>query len=124
MRTDTWEIVSRKLVADHNVIPGTCSFKCKKKPGRTIRKFKARYCVRGGVQKRLYPKPLNSYSPVVQSATVRLMLILQCILGLKSQSIDLKIPLLRHIFQVGGQSSLNFPGISIVTEDRVMSFSE
>ena len=88
MRRYTWEIVSRKLVADHNVIPGTCSFKCKKKPGRTIRKFKARYCVRGYIQKILSLKPLNLYSPVVQWATVMLMLILQCILGLQSQIID------------------------------------
>ena len=48
----------------------------------------ARYCVRGDIQKRLSPKPLNSYSPVVQWATVRLMSILQYILGLQSQSID------------------------------------
>ena len=34
------------------------------------------------------PKPLNSYYSVVQWATVRLMLILQCILGLQRQSID------------------------------------
>ena len=27
MRRDTWEIVSRKSVADHNVLPGTWSFK-------------------------------------------------------------------------------------------------
>ena len=64
------------------------SFKCKRKPGWTMRKFKARYCVRGDIQKRLSPKPLNSYSTVVQWATVRLMLILQCIIGLRSQSID------------------------------------
>ena len=31
---------------------------------------------------------MNYYSPVVQWATVRLMLILQCIIGLRSQSID------------------------------------
>ena len=42
MRRDTWEIVSRKSVADHDVIPGTWYFKCKKKPDWTIRKFKAR----------------------------------------------------------------------------------
>ena len=36
----------------------------------------------------LSPKPLNLYSPLVQEATLRLMLILQCILGLQSQSID------------------------------------
>ena len=88
MRRDIWEIVSRKSVSDHNVIPVTWSFRCKSKPHWTIRKFKARYCVRGDIQKRLSPKPLNSYSPLVQWATVRLMLILQCILGLQSQSID------------------------------------
>ena len=44
--------------------------------------------MRGDAQKRLSPKPLNSYSPVVQRATVRLMFILHCILGLQIQSID------------------------------------
>ena len=88
MRRDTWEIVSRKSVADHNVLPGSWSFKCKRKPDWTIRKFKARCCVRGDIQKRLSPKPLNSYYPVVQWDTVRLMLILQCIIGLQSQSVD------------------------------------
>ena len=44
--------------------------------------------VRGGIQKRLSHKPLNSYSPVVQWDTLRSVLILQCILGLQSQSID------------------------------------
>ena len=90
MRRDTWEIVSRKSVSDHNVLPGTWSFKCKRKPFWKIRKFKAQYCVRGDIQRRLSPKPLNLYSPVVQWATVRLMLILQCILGLQSQNIDFK----------------------------------
>ena len=65
-RRDTWEIVLRKSVADHNVLPGTWSFKFKRKPDWTIRKFKARYCVRGDIQKRLSPKPLNSYSPLVE----------------------------------------------------------
>ena len=32
MRRDTWEIVSRKSVADYNVLPGTWYFKCKRKP--------------------------------------------------------------------------------------------
>ena len=70
------------------MLPGTWSFKCKRKPDWTIRKFKARYFLRGDIQKQLSPKHLNSYSPVVQWATVRLMLIFQCILGLQSQSID------------------------------------
>ena len=47
MRSYTWDIVSRKSVADKNMITGTWYFKCKRKPYLTIRKFKARYCVRG-----------------------------------------------------------------------------
>ena len=43
---DTWVIVSRKSVADHNVFPKTWSFKCKRKPDFTISKFKACYCVK------------------------------------------------------------------------------
>ena len=78
----------RKSVSGHNLLPGTWSFKCKRKHNWIIRKFNAQYCVRGDVQKRLSLKPLNSYYPVVQWATVRLMLILQCILGLQIQSID------------------------------------
>ena len=70
------------------MLPGTWFFNCKSKPDWKIRKFKEQYFVRGDIQKKLSPKPLNSYSPVVQWATVRLMLILQCILGLQSQSID------------------------------------
>ena len=31
MRRDTWEIVSRKSVADHNMLPGTWSLNCKRK---------------------------------------------------------------------------------------------
>ena len=90
LRRDTWEIVSRKSVADHNVLPGTWSFKCRRKPDWKIRKFKAQYCVRGGFQKILSHKPLDLYYTVVQWATVRLMLILKFILGLQIQSIDFK----------------------------------
>ena len=75
MRRVTWDIVSRKSVVDHNVIPGTWSFKFKRKPDWTTRKFKAQYCVREDVQNIMPPEPLNSYSPVVHWATVRLMLI-------------------------------------------------
>ena len=67
---------------------GNMVFKCKRKTDWKIRKFKAQYCVRGDFQKILSPKPPNLYYPVVQWATVRLMLIFQCILGLQSQSID------------------------------------
>ena len=49
MRRDTWEIVLRKSIADHNMLPGTWYFKFKRKPYWTISKSKEKYCVRGGV---------------------------------------------------------------------------
>ena len=55
VKRDIWEIISRNPVADHNVISGTWSFKCKRKLDRKIGKFKARYFVRGDIQKRLFP---------------------------------------------------------------------
>ena len=90
MRRETWDIFSRKSVTDHNVFPGTWYFKCKSKPDWKIGKFKARYCVREDVQKRMSQDPPNLYYPVLQRATVMLMLILQCTIGLHSQSIDFK----------------------------------
>ena len=66
----------------------TKSLKCKSKPYCNISRLKLTYCIRGGVQKILSPEHLNSYSQVVQWATVRLILILQCIIGLHSQNID------------------------------------
>ena len=89
MRRDTWDIVSSKSVSDQNMIPGTWYLKWKKKPDWTIRKFKVRYCMRGDVYKRLPPETLHFYSTVTQWTKVRLMLILQCIIGLQHQSIDL-----------------------------------
>ena len=59
MGRDTFDIVSRNSVAYHSVLPGTWSFKCKRNPDGKIRKFKAQYFVRGDVQKRMSPKPLN-----------------------------------------------------------------
>ena len=88
MIIDTWKIFLRNSVSDHKVITRTWYFKCKRKHYWTIRKFKARYFVRWYVNNILSPEPLNSYSPVLQWATVILMFILQCNIGLQSQSID------------------------------------
>ena len=37
MRSYIWYLVSRESVADHNVLPGTWYFKCKRKPDCPIR---------------------------------------------------------------------------------------
>ena len=70
------------------MISGRLFPKCMSKPDRKIRKFKTQYCARSFFEKILSREPLNSYSSVVQWATVRLILILQWYLGLQSQIID------------------------------------
>ena len=74
----------RKSVADQNILSKTWHLKCKRETYWTIRKSNVQYYVRVGLQRRPSPEPLNSYSPVVQLAIVRLMLIFQCIQGLHS----------------------------------------
>ena len=46
MIRDTWEIFLRESAADNNMLQGTWSFKCKRKPDWKIKKFKAQYSVR------------------------------------------------------------------------------
>ena len=46
MRRNTWEIVTRKSVGDHNFLSLTCSFKYNMENSWTISKFKVIYCVR------------------------------------------------------------------------------
>ena len=123
MRRVTYEAVPRNSMDDYKFILVTGSFKWKIKTSGTIIKFKAWYCVIGDVQKIMYPENLETYSTVVQWDTVRLIFILNCILGLQSQIIDSTNDFYQADIPVGGKSSLNFPGISIVMEGNVMLFS-
>ena len=109
MRREICEIVLRESVSDHNVLPGTWYFKYKRKHDWTIREFKARYCVRGDIQKRLSPKSLNLYYTVDHWATARLMLILQFILGLQSQSINFTNAFAQADIPSGGPVFIELP---------------
>ena len=46
---NSWKIVDRKPWM--NVLPSTWAFKCKRYPDGSVRKLKARFCVRGDKQK-------------------------------------------------------------------------
>lgn len=82
---DAWEVVERE---DHmNVLPSTWAFKCKRFPDGTIKKFKGRFCARGDKQIEGVDF-FETYAPVVQWVTVRLMLVLEVLLGLKSKQGD------------------------------------
>jgi hypothetical protein len=84
----SWDVVPRSEAGTHQVVPGTWAFKAKRYPDGRFRKFKARFCVRGDVQKLEGGGSVDSYSPVVSWVTVRLMLILSLILSLKTTQID------------------------------------
>jgi hypothetical protein len=67
----TWVEVP-KSEAQGTILPGTWVFKLKRSPDGTPRKYKARYCVRGDLQDGVF----DTYAPVVQWSTVRIILAL------------------------------------------------
>ena len=62
----------------------TWAFKLKRHPDCLIKNFKASFCARGDMQLEGIDF-FETYAPVIQWATVRLMLILEVLLGLKSK---------------------------------------
>ena len=84
----TWTIIHKsKLPKGARVIPTTWAMKIKRYPNGDFRSFKARFCVRGDLQKKTV-SDIDTYSPVVQWSTVRLMLIISIALNLKTRSTD------------------------------------
>lgn len=83
---DCWELVLR--TPDMNVLPSTWAFKCKRYPDGRIKKFKARFCARGDLQVEGVDY-FETWSPVAQWVTVRLMMILSVILRLKTAQADI-----------------------------------
>ena len=78
---NTWTPIPRTKVPltkdgqKRPILPGTWAFKIKRLPDGTVSKFKARYCVRGDKQKAGVDY-FETYAPVVQWSTVRLILTL------------------------------------------------
>ena len=75
-----WEIVDRPTYTD--VIESTWACNIKRFPSSLIKKFKARFCAWGD-QKLESDDYFEIYVPVIQCATVILILILVVILDLK-----------------------------------------
>lgn len=80
-----WEVVDRE--EGMNVIDSIWAFKLKRYPDGTAKKFKARFCARGDQQLEGIDF-FETYAPVVQWTTVRLLLILEVLLQLKSKQGD------------------------------------
>ena len=85
-----WTKVKRRL--DMNVIKSTWAFKVKRFPNGLIRKFKARFCVRGDMQIEGVDFD-ESFAPVVNWITVRTLL--SQLLNLSTAHIDYTAPFLQ-----------------------------
>jgi hypothetical protein len=69
------------------VIPSTGAFRCKRFPDGLIRKLKSRFCARGDKQIEGVDF-FETYAPVVNWQTVRLMLVMSLLLGLSTRQVD------------------------------------
>ena len=85
---DAFVAVPRQKAIDEGrqIIDSTWAFKRKRFPDGAVKKLKARLCVRGDLQET--DDAFDTYSPVVQWSTVRLLLILSIILKLETKQVD------------------------------------
>ena len=85
---NAFEAVPRQKAIDENkqIVDVTWALKRKRYPDGSVNKLKARLCVRG--DKQIIDEAFDTYSPVVQWATVRLLLILSILLQLSTKQVD------------------------------------
>jgi histone deacetylase 1/2 len=84
----TWTRVARKSVPENQkILKGTWAFKLKRLPDGTPLKYKARYCCRGDMQTEGVDY-FDTYAPVVQWSTVRLVLTLALKHGWATRQVD------------------------------------
>ena len=97
-KIEAWDIV--KIPKGVQPIQSTWAFKCKRFPDGTVKKFKARFCVMGNRQ--TYGVDFfETWSPVVQWSTIRLMMVLSAKLGLKSAQADITAAFLHATLEKG-----------------------
>ena len=93
VKQNTWEVMPRSSVpqmpdgTDRNILKGTWAFKLKRLPDGKPSKFKARYCCRGDMQREGVDF-FETYAPVVQWSTVRMLLTMTLCEGWTTKQVD------------------------------------
>ena len=105
---NAWEVKEYDPDTMPNVIRSTWAFKCKRYPDGLIKKFKARFCARGDLQLEGVDF-FETYAPVVQWTTIRLMFILEVLLGLKSKQGDVTCAFLHADVEPGELIYVDMP---------------
>ncbi len=85
IKKQAWDVVERQPWM--NVLKSTWAFRCKRYPDGTVRKLKARFCARGDMQIEGLDF-FETYAPVVNWQTVRILLIMSIILNLSTLQVD------------------------------------
>ena len=83
VKQDTW-IEEDISCATSKILPGTWTFKLKRRPDGSIKKYKARYCVRGDLQE----GNEETHAPVCDFTTVRIFFVFSLLLGWTTCTID------------------------------------
>jgi hypothetical protein len=84
---EAWEEVERTAAHGRNILGCVWVFRRKRYPDGSVRKLKARLCVRGDQQIEGVDF-FETFAPVVAWSTVRLLLILTIVLGLATKQVD------------------------------------
>ena len=101
-----WDVVDRPV--GRRVLPSLWVFKKKRKPDGSVKKYKGRFTVRGDRQ--VEGVDFNeTWAPVCNWTTVRLMFILQCVLDLKSASADVACAFLHGSLDEGEDVYVDMP---------------
>jgi len=82
----TWKVVLASE-ATSKIIPTMWVFRRKRTPDGEIKKFKGRFTVRGDLQEKTADDE-DSYAPVAQWSSIRIMLVMSLIIGWSTCSID------------------------------------
>ena len=82
-----WQLVERSTIGEASTIKAIWSFKRKRRPDGSVLKHKARLCAHGGMQ--VHGETYwDTYAPVVNWMSVRIMLTLSVLQSLHTRSID------------------------------------
>jgi transposase InsO family protein len=110
------EINRSDVPADQQIIKSTWAFRRKRRPNGDIYKLKSRFVVQGGLQ--ILTPTEQTYSPVVDWSTVRLLSILATAQHLHSITIDFTSAFVQSTLPAPIYLELP-PGYSVPGEDRV-----
>jgi len=87
IKNGTWVYANKSeaKAAGKQILPGTWTFKRKRRPNGDVKKYKSRWCARGDLED---TSDMETYAPVVSWSTVRLLLYFVLQFGLKTKCAD------------------------------------